>query len=123
MKIIKILAQVAGLCVISFMGNSLVNFINIGIPGSIIGMFILLLLIERKWIPIEKIELGANFLIAELLLFFVPSAIGVIQFQDVLQKDWVQLFLVIAVSIFFVLLFVGVATEFIVRRREGRNAA
>lgn len=123
MKIIKVLMQIMGLCVISMIGNSLANFINIGIPGSIMGMFLLLLLIERKWIPIEKIELGANFLIAELLLFFVPSAIGVIQFQEVLQKDWAQLFLVIAASIFFVLLFVGIATEFIVRHREGRNAA
>lgn len=117
------MAQVLGLCFISLIGNQISEVLQIGIPGSIVGLLLLLFLLERKWIAIESVELGANFLIAELLLFFIPSAIGVIQFQDVLRKDWTQLLLVIEASIFFVLLFVAVATEMIVRRKEGGSAS
>lgn len=123
MKIVSGLIQILGLCVISYIGNMLASFLNIGIPGSIIGILLLFVIIEQKWLPLEKIESGANFLIAELLLFFIPSAIGVIQFQDVLKDDWAQLLFAIGASICLVVLFVGIVTEFIVRFRESRNAS
>lgn len=123
MKIVSGLIQILGLCAISYIGNMLASFLNIGIPGSIIGILLLFVIIEQKWLPLEKIESGANFLIAELLLFFIPSAIGVIQFQDVLKDDWVQLLFAIGASICLVVLFVGIVTEFIVRFRESRNAS
>lgn len=123
MKIVSGLIQVLGLCAISFIGNMLASVLNIGIPGSIFGILFLFIIIEQKWLPLEKIELGANFLIAELLLFFIPSAIGVIQFQEVLKNDWAQLLFAIGASICLVVVFVGIVTEFIVRFREGRNVA
>lgn len=121
MKIISILMQIIGLCVISFIGNMIASAVHVGIPGSIFGILILLIMIQQKWLPLEKIELGANFLIAELLLFFIPSAIGVIQFQDVLKNDWAQLLFAIGGSICFVVVFVGIITEGIVRFRESRK--
>ncbi len=123
MKIVSILIQILGLCAISFAGNVLSSALNIGIPGSILGILLLFVVIKQKWLPLEKIELGANFLIAEMLLFFIPSAIGVIQFQDALKNDWAQLLFVIGASICLVVVFVGIVTEFIVRFRESRNAS
>lgn len=123
MKYIKIVLQILLLCAVSLAGNMVADYLKIGIPGSIFGILILLVMFDRKWISLDKIELGANVLIAELLLFFIPSAIGVIQFQDVLQKDWTQLLLVIEVSIVFVILFVGFATEWVVGRRGERKGA
>lgn len=123
MKIVNILMQILGLCAISFVSNVLSSALNIGIPGSILGIVLLFIMIEQRWLPIEKIELGANFLIAELLLFFIPSAIGVIQYQEVLKNDWAQLLLAIGASICLVVVFVGIVTEVIVRVRESRNAS
>lgn len=123
MKIVNILMQILGLCAISFVSNVLSSALNIGIPGSILGIVLLFIMIEQKWLPLEKIELGANFLIAELLLFFIPSAIGVIQYQEVLKNDWAQLLFAIGASICLVVVFVGIVTEVIVRVREGRNAS
>lgn len=123
MKIINILMQILGLCAISFVSNVLSSALNIGIPGSILGIVLLFIMIKQRWLPLEKIELGANFLIAELLLFFIPSAIGVIQYQEVLKNDWAQLLLAIGASICLVVVFVGIVTEVIVRVRESRNAS
>jgi holin-like protein len=118
MKYIKILVQLLALSGISMLGNTISSMLNIGIPGNIIGMVILFGLLERKLIALDWIETGANFLISELLLFFIPSAIGIIQFPDLLKKDSVNLLLVIVSSTAAVVIFVGLVTELVSRHRE-----
>lgn len=117
MKFLIMMLQICILCAISWFGNFVATVLPIGIPGNIVGMFLLLILLQQKIVSMDKIELGANFLIAELLLFFIPSAIGVVQFQEALQHDWMQLVLVIAASTVAVLFFVAIATEGILRRK------
>ncbi len=117
-KYIKILAQLLILFGISLLGNTISPMLNIGIPGNIIGMIILFGLLELNLITLDWIEIGANLLISELLLFFIPSAIGIIQFQDLLRKDSVSLLLVIVTSTAAVVIFVGLVTELVSRHRE-----
>ena len=118
MKLFKIVWQVVILCAISFASNLFVAYTGIDFPGSILGILLLFVLLYFKWLPLAWIESGANFLIAELLLFFIPAAVGIIQFQDILETGWSELLTSIEGSIVFVLIFVGVATEWIVRRKE-----
>ncbi len=118
MKLFKIVWQVMILCAISFASNFFVAYAGIDFPGSILGILLLFVLLYFKWLPLAWIESGANFLIAELLLFFIPAAVGIIQFQDILENGWSELLTSIEGSIIFVLIFVGVATEWIVRRKE-----
>lgn len=117
MKVLVMVMQICLLCGISVLGNFIAKVVPIGIPGNIIGIFILLILLERKVIRMDRIEKGANFLIAELLLFFIPSAIGVMQFQDVLQSDWMQIVFVIVTSTAAVLFFVALTAEALLRLR------
>jgi len=118
MKLFKIVWQVMILCAISFASNFFVAYAGIDFPGSILGILLLFVLLYFKWLPLAWIESGANFLIAELLLFFIPAAVGIIQFQDILENGWSELLTSIEGSIIFVLIFVGVATEWIVRHKE-----
>lgn len=121
MRVLKTLGQVLLLCGISWLGDAVSGALKLGVPGSIFGLLLLLLALQQRWIQLEWVELGANLLIAELLLFFIPSAIGVMQFQQLLEPIWINLFLSIGVSIAFVVCFVGAVTEWIVRRRERRE--
>lgn len=118
MKLFKLVWQVVILCAISLASNLFVAYTGIDFPGSILGILLLFVLLYFKWLPLAWIESGANFLIAELLLFFIPAAVGIIQFQDILETGWSELLTSIEGSIVFVLIFVGVATEWIVRRKE-----
>lgn len=118
MKLFKLIWQVVILCTISLASNLFVAYTGIDFPGSILGILLLFVLLYFKWLPLAWIESGANFLIAELLLFFIPAAVGIIQFQDILETGWSELLTSIEGSIVFVLIFVGVATEWIVRRKE-----
>jgi holin-like protein len=113
--------QVVLLCGISLLGNCIAQFLHLSIPGNILGMVVLFFLMERKILSLTWIESGANFLIAELLLFFIPSAIGVIQFQRLLISQFVNLSIVIVCSTLAVVLFVGLLTETILRYNQRRQ--
>jgi holin-like protein len=119
MNLGKLILQIAALSSLSWIGNTLGRMLHLDMLGNIIGMAILLLLLERKLLPLSWIETGANFLIAEMLLFFIPSAIGIIQFKDVLERESLGLMLVIVFSTALVILFVGLATELVSHYRKG----
>ncbi|CUH94914.1 putative membrane protein [Propionispora sp. 2/2-37] len=121
MKCIKVLLQVLLLCFISLLSNEIAPLLPFKIPGSIIGILIVFVLLERQWLPLNWIENGANLLISELLLFFIPSVVGIMQFSDVLWPQSLGLFTVIAVSTLAMLSFIYLATVFLGYYRERRQ--
>lgn len=121
MKYLKVVLQILVLCGISIIGNLLAQIVDVGIPGNLIGMGILFVLLERNVIALEWIERGANFLIAELLLFFIPSAIGIIQYKSLFASHLGALLFVIIFSTVAVLVFVALSTELVSRYRGRRG--
>jgi len=104
-------AQIIVLCAISILSNFLVDVLHIPLPGSIIGILILFLLLQSKMIRVEWIELGANFLLAELLLFFIPSVVGVVRYSDLLRTEGVHLLIIIVLSTIIVMTCAGVSAK------------
>lgn len=121
MKYLRLLLQITLLCGISLLGTIIARILNIGIPGSIIGMALLFLLMERKFIDLKWIETGANFLLAELLLFFIPSSVGIIEYKNSFSNPvLLSLLFTIVSSTVAVVVFVILATEAVSRyRRKG----
>ena len=65
--------------------------------------FILLFLLETRWIRLEQVEHGANLLLTELLLFFIPPVVGVIQYQQLLMNSGWKIVIIIFISTFMVM--------------------
>ncbi|WP_312518292.1 CidA/LrgA family protein [Anaerospora sp.] len=123
MQFLKTTGQVLLLCGISVIGNSLSELSGMDIPGNLVGMAILFGLLEYKVIALDWVEAGANFLIAELLLFFIPSAIGIMQYENIFASKIGALLFVLVFSIIAVLLFVVFSTELVSRYRGRREKA
>jgi holin-like protein len=123
MQFLKTTGQVLLLCGISVIGNSLSELSGMDIPGNLVGMAILFGLLEYKVIALDWVEAGANFLIAELLLFFIPSAIGIMQYRHIFASKIGALLFVLIFSIIAVLLFVVFSTELVSRYRGRREKA
>lgn len=119
MKYLRLSWQVMLLCGISWLGATISRSLNIGIPGSIIGMAFLLLLLACKVIDLKWIEAGASFLLAELLLFFIPSSVGIIEYKNSFSNPvLLSLLFTIVSSTVAVLAFVILAAEVVSRRRS-----
>ncbi|WP_019914910.1 CidA/LrgA family protein [Paenibacillus sp. HW567] len=116
------LLQVAGLTLFSMLINFLTPLLHIPIPGSIIGMIVLFLLLESGVIRLNWVEVGASWLLAELLLFFIPSAIGVMKYSKLLEADGLQVLAVVLVGTFAVMASSGLLTGAIFKVKERRGS-
>ncbi len=81
----------------------LVNRWQVPLPANLVGMVMLLLLIVCRVIPVSWVRAGARWLLAEMLLFFVPAVVAVVNYAQLLMVDGWRIFLVIALSTLMVL--------------------
>ncbi|WP_027417655.1 CidA/LrgA family protein [Aneurinibacillus terranovensis] len=117
-KIATAIWQICLLIIFSFAGNYIANILHLKISGSIIGVILVFFLLYFKVIRLDWLETGANWLLAELLLFFVPSAVGIVQYKSVIMLDGSRFMLVIVIGTLTVMACTGLSAEFISRRRE-----
>ncbi|MEK3733079.1 CidA/LrgA family holin-like protein [Paenibacillus sp. FSL M8-0334] len=120
-NVIKGSLQVAGFMLLSLLLDRLVDWLNIGIPGSILGIVIVFILLETGILQLEWIELGANWLLAELLLFFIPAAVGIMKFFPMLESDGLQILAVVLIGTITVMVTSGLTATLISSRKERKR--
>lgn len=103
------------------LGDLLAKKLHIHLPGSIIGFFIVFILLILKIIQIEWLEIGASFLLANLLLLFVPSAVGIVQYEHLMESEGLRILFVIAISTVLVMTVTGFITDRLTRKKEERQ--
>ncbi|MCC9088121.1 CidA/LrgA family holin-like protein [Bacillus pumilus] len=101
--------------------NVLAAFLHLRIPGTILGILVIFLLLHFNIIKLKWIELGAVWLLGELLLFFIPSAVGVIDYGKLLSQSGTSIVLVVLLSTFVVMLSTGMMTQMIAKRKERKK--
>ncbi|WP_019635486.1 CidA/LrgA family protein [Paenibacillus fonticola] len=119
-KMTTSVVQVTILFFISIAMNRLAELLHLPVPGSILGIIVIFVLLKSKVIKLTWVEQGANLLLAELLLFFVPSAVGVMKYIPLLESDGVRILIVVIASTFIVMLSSGLIASRITKRRESK---
>ena len=103
---------------------ALIPWLNI--PGSIWGMLILTLLLDRKIVNPDTIRPVCKFLISNMAFFFIPPGVALMNYFDVIAAEWLPITVATVVSIIIVLLVTGHLHQFLhnrlKHRRNGRNA-
>lgn len=117
-NIMKGILQVAVLMGFSELLNVLVRWLHLPVPGSIIGIAIVFILLQTKVIKLEWVEIGANWLLAELLLFFIPSAVGIMNYIPMLEHDGVRIVVIVIFSTILVMVSSGLLAGTMAKRKE-----
>ncbi|OWA36055.1 holin [Saccharibacillus sp. O16] len=117
-KVLLAAVQVAALMGFSELMNRLVVWTHLPIPGSILGIFVLFLLLQFRIVKLEWIELGAAWLLAELLLFFIPAAVGVMNYIPLLEQDGIRIFAVVVLSTLIVMISSGLLAGALSKKKE-----
>lgn len=117
-NIMKGILQVALLMGFSELLNVLVRWLHLPVPGSIIGIALVFILLQTKVIKLEWVELGANWLLAELLLFFIPSAVGIMNYIPMLEHDGVRIIVIVILSTILVMVSSGLLAGTMAKRKE-----
>ncbi|WP_041580407.1 CidA/LrgA family protein [Bacillus sp. 1NLA3E] len=103
MKIITIIIQILFIHIFLFLGALIKNLITIPIPASMVGLILLLIALSLKIVKLEWVEKGGNWLLAELILFFIPSAVGIVNYDEIVSWQGVKTVLLIGLSTFIVI--------------------
>ncbi|WP_428908373.1 CidA/LrgA family protein [Niallia sp. Krafla_26] len=111
-KIITILLQILFIHVFLFLGSAVKAIVPLPIPASMVGLLLLFLALWLGIIKLEWVEQGGNWLLAELLLFFIPSAVGIVNYEEMLSWQGLKSILLVGISTFIVIS----ATAFIAER-------
>ncbi|ECC3872679.1 CidA/LrgA family protein [Salmonella enterica] len=90
----------AGLFIFS---QYLVSWLRLPLPANLVGMVLMLALIVCRIIPLSWVRAGARWLLAEMLLFFIPAVVAVVNYAHLLLADGWRIFSVIAISTLMVL--------------------
>ncbi len=95
--------QVVFYSALFILAQQLVAWLHIPLPANLVGMLVLLALIICRVIPLAWLRAGSRWLLAEMLLFFVPAVVAVVNYAQLMLHDGWRIFLVIALSTVMVL--------------------
>ena len=90
--------QIALLAAIWQLATWLVQQLHLPLPGNVLGCLLLLaLLMTGKFQP-AWCQSGARWLLSEMLLFFVPAVVAVVNYQPLLLGQGWRIALVLIIS-------------------------
>lgn len=98
-------------------GVAIAAGLDLPVPGSVVGLALLLAALALGVVRVEWLEEGADWLFRHMLLFFIPAAVGVIQYPELLGGEGVRVLAVVALSTALVMLATAAVVELLVRRR------
>ncbi|MFJ2389037.1 CidA/LrgA family protein [Pseudomonas koreensis] len=118
----RLLAELAVLLGLYLLGCQLGAWLAWPIPGGVIGMALLLLAFAFGWVQPAALQLGAGLLMAEMLLFFIPALMSLLDYGALLRHDGWRILLVIGASTLMVMLVTAFTVELAVRMRRSHEA-
>ena len=117
-KFLKIVFQIGILYVLYRAGEWITDTLNLVIPGSVIGMILLIILLFTRLLKVEWIEEGAGFMVKHLPFFFIPAFIGMMVYYKIFAGEGFLLLIIVIFSTVLVVLVSGLIGE-LFQRREG----
>ncbi|XLG21456.1 CidA/LrgA family holin-like protein [Bacillus cereus] len=118
MKFTKILVQIAALYVFYMVGTWVQEMLNIPIPGSLIGMFLLLVLLNLKVLPVKWFDLGAETLVAIMPFLLIPPTLGLMNYGAFFMSKGISLFITVVASTFLIIIVAGHTGQYLANRKE-----
>ena len=95
--------QIALLAAIWLLADIAVRTLHLPLPANLTGMLLLLVCIQLGVVKAQWFSAGARWLLAEMLLFFVPAVVAVVNYQELLLQEGWRIMVVLIVSTVLVL--------------------
>ncbi|MGV8868456.1 MAG: CidA/LrgA family protein [Janthinobacterium svalbardensis] len=107
--------QVGVLIAAWWLADEAASALHLPFSGGVVGLFVLVALLLAGWVRPAAIELGANWLLANMLLFFIPLVVSVVQFTQLLKSQGLMLFVNIGLGFASVMLATALTVEWVCR--------
>jgi holin-like protein len=101
-----------------FLGELISYLIQGLIPGSVIGMILLFLSLFFKLIKPEMVKNTATVITKNMAVFFVPAAVGLMVYYELISKSMVAILSSIVVSSVLVIVTVSLTQEYFEKKKN-----
>lgn len=101
-------------------GNLITALLGLAIPGSIIGMLLLLFLLLTKVVPLEAVESPANFLISIMVLMFIPGGVNLMNVYHKFDGVLLQVLFIVVITTIVTIAVTALVTDLLIK---GKNKA
>ncbi|WP_420998078.1 CidA/LrgA family protein [Cupriavidus sp. 30B13] len=107
--------QVAALCALWLLADWLRARLGIALPAGLLGLVALAALLFTGAVRGGWVRRGADWLLGEMLLFFIPAVLAVVQYPDLVRHQGLRICAVIALSTVAVMLVTALVVEQVYR--------
>ena len=114
-KALRLLVELAVLCTLFLLGGQIASWLGWPIPGGVMGLALLLILFASGVLKPATLQLGAGWLMAEMLLFFIPALMSLLDYGALIREEGWRILLVIAVSTLMVMVVTALTVELVCR--------
>lgn len=121
-NLVFLIPQLLGLWLLNEAGYWIVETLQLPFPGNVMGMLLLFVLLVTKTIPLRWIEQASGLLIKHLAFFFIPIAVGLMNFGNLFLKNGAALITAIIGSAAIGMLITG-ATSQKLASKKGESAS
>jgi len=92
-------------------GQKIADWSGLPLPGGVVGMLLVLTLMSAGWVRAGSLRRGANWYLAEMLLFFIPAVAAVREHPEFLGVLGVKLLVAIVAGTLVVMLATALSVE------------
>lgn len=117
----KIIGQLAIILAVYLVGLFLEYIFNLPLPGSIVGMLLMLLLLHLKIILVESIKEVSDFFLNNMMFFFIPATVGIMANYQILEGFLLKVIVLVIISVLITISVTALVVQFIAKRKDAKN--
>lgn len=101
-----------------FVGEMVSRFLNIPVPGTVLGFIFMFLALLVGIVNLKQIEEAVNLFLDNLTLIFIPAGVGLMKYLGIIKEQWLSITVSIFISSLLVFLITGRVAQFLERREK-----
>lgn len=117
-NIFEFIRGIALIFVFTGIGKWIAGLLPIPFPGSIIALILLFVALTMGIVKLEWVLMSANVFLKYMVILFIPLAVGLINYFDVILQNWVVIVFSILFTTSFILISVGHLFQFLDNKRD-----
>lgn len=112
------ISQLFVLWLLNELGSIIVAWLNLPIPGNVLGMLLLFILLLTGVIKLEWVDQASSFLLKHLVFFFIPITVGIMTLGTIFLQNGLSLVVILIVSAVLGMIVTGGFAQLLAKKKE-----
>lgn len=111
-KLLKVITQLLFLIGLWWISDFIQKLFHLPISAGVIGLILLLFALMSGMMKLVWIKAGADFILAELVLMFIPCVVGLVKYKQLFLTQGWQLILAVVLGTICVMVMTAYSVHF-----------